>query len=255
MDAMLAFRSAHPAVWLSSLQTAALDLIFPPRCVHCERPGSLLCHHCAQAAEPIGAAICAQCGRRQKEPIAQCATCEQQPERALGLARAATLHRGPIRAAAHELKYGGATALAPLLARYLVAAFALPPWPLLYRRIHGVTPVPLHAERRKERGYNQAELLAAAFCRQTGLPLHPEWLHRQRLTRSQVGLHFHERQANVADAFVAPPTVQGKVILLIDDVYTTGATLNACATALRSAGALAVHALALAAPDRPDADG
>jgi ComF family protein len=251
---IIAFRSADPGVWLPSLRTAALDLLFPPRCVHCEQAGAWLCPRCAQAAEPVGAAICAQCGRRQSEPVAECAICQQQSERALGLARAATLHRGPIRAGAHGLKYGGATALAPLLARYLVAAFALPPWPLLRRRIHGVTPVPLHAERRKERGYNQAELLAAAFCRETGLPLHPEWLHRRRLTRSQVGLHHHERQANVADAFLASPAVQGKVILLIDDVYTTGATLNACAAALRNAGALAVHALALAAPDRPGAD-
>jgi ComF family protein len=108
--------------------------------------------------------------------------------------------------------------------------------------------VPLHAERLRERGYNQAELLARAFCRQVGLPLRPRWLQRQRLTHSQVGLSAQERQANVAEAFSASAAVRGKSILVIDDVYTTGATLNACATAALAAGAANVVALALAIP-------
>lgn len=229
---------------------AILDLLFPPSCVGCQRAGSLLCSWCAQLAEPVGERICLCCGRRQHEQIARCAACQQ--ESSLNLARAATIHGGAIRLAAHQLKYGGATTLAPLLARYLVVAFLLHPWPAFYRRIDGVTPVPLHAQRQQERGYNQAELLARAFCQQVGLPLRPEWLERQRLTRTQVGLHAHERKLNVADAFRAHPTVRGKRILLIDDVYTTGATLSACAHAAQVAGASAVYALTLATAERLD---
>jgi ComF family protein len=158
------------------------------------------------------------------------------------------MHGGPVREGIHHLKYSNNTAIAPLLARYLVAAFFQPPWPQLRGRIDAVAPVPLHAERLRERGYNQAELLARAFCRQVKLPLRPHWLQRQRLTQSQVGLRAQERQENVADAFRAHPAVRGKSLLLIDDVYTTGATLNACAAAAQAAGAANVFALALAIP-------
>jgi ComF family protein len=144
--------------------------------------------------------------------------------------------------------------LAPALAPYLVAAFLLDPWPLFYTQIDGVIPVPLHAERRRQRGYNQAELLARAFCQQVRLPLEPTWLERTRLTHSQVGLHRHARQANVANAFCATSVVRNKRILLIDDVSTTGATLNACATAALMAGARAVYAMALATPALPDGE-
>jgi ComF family protein len=134
------------------------------------------------------------------------------------------------------------------MARYLVAAFALPPWPALRHTIDAVTPVPLHDERRTERNYNQAELLARAFCEQTGLQLQIDWLERQRFTRSQVGLSAQGRRMNVADAFTAQEHVRGTSILLIDDVYTTGATLHACALALRQRGADRIYALALAMP-------
>lgn len=158
------------------------------------------------------------------------------------------MHSGPVREGIHHLKYNNGTEIAPLLARYLMATFQQPPWTQLHGWIDGVTPVPLHAERLRERGYNQAELLARAFCRRVGAPLRPHWLQRQRLTQSQVGLSAHERQSNMADAFSATPAVRGKAILLIDDVYTTGATLNACAMAALNAGATAVFALALAMP-------
>jgi ComF family protein len=230
---------------------ALLDLVFPPTCVACQQAGSPLCPRCAQLAEPVGDRICLCCGRRQPEQIARCATCQGQ-EGPLNLVRAATIHSGVIRQAAHHLKYGGVTTLAPLLARYLVAAFLLHPWPAFYGRIDGVTPVPLHAQRLQERSYNQAELLAKAFCQQVHLPMQPQWLERQRLTRSQVGLHAHERNLNVADAFRAHPALYGKRILLIDDVYTTGATLTACAQAARAAGARAVYALTLAMAERID---
>ncbi len=104
------------------------------------------------------------------------------------------------------------------------------------------------SRRLEERGYNQSALLATTFSKAVGLPVHPTWLQRTRETRHQVGLGPSERQANVEGAFVATTAVAGHRILLVDDVYTTGATLHACAVAARSAGAEVVYGLTLAQP-------
>jgi ComF family protein len=146
------------------------------------------------------------------------------------------------------MKYENRPELAAPLARYLIAAFEGEPWRSLPRRLDGVVPVPLHTQRLADRGYNQSELLAAAFCRHTGLPLHAEWLERVRDTHQQVGLGPRERRANVADAFVAAAQVNGCTLLVIDDVCTTGATLEQCAAAALAAGAAEVYGLALAMP-------
>jgi len=164
------------------------------------------------------------------------------------LIRAAARHAGPLRQGIHHLKYENRPELAPLLARYLVATFAQSPWYELHSTLDGVVPVPLHRDHLAVRGYNQAELLAAAFCQQVKIPLYIDWIERERSTRSQVGLNAEERQLNVDNAFVAHHQVENKVILVIDDVYTTGATLRACAAAALAAGATAVYGLALAAP-------
>jgi len=120
-----------------------------------------------------------------------------------------------------------------------------------------IIPVPLHTHRLKERGYNQSELLAAIVADETMIPMVTVAVERTRLTRSQVGLSATERRRNLVDAFIAhpdldafiahPDLVTGKSILLIDDVYTTGATLGACAQALFDAGALSVYGLTVTA--------
>jgi ComF family protein len=166
------------------------------------------------------------------------------------LLRAAALHTHPLRAAIHALKYGGRPELAPLLARYLSAVFVDAPWSRLAQPIDLLVPVPLHPQRQQARGYNQAELLARAFGASVALPVETAWLHRVRDTRQQVGLGPRERHANVTDAFYAEDALAGRVLLLIDDVCTTGATLRACAAAAHTAGAQAVYALTLAMPAR-----
>ncbi len=221
------------------------DLLFPLRCVGCGRAGSLFCDACAQAVPPLPQPLCPHCGQPQAS-VLLCAPCRALANDPITMARAAAAYSSPLRPAIHALKYENQPRIAPLLARYLVAAFAHAEWQGV--AIDAVAPVPLHAERLAARGFNQSELLAAEFCRRTGLPLATLWLQRHRDTRPQVGLNRHERSHNVHDSFVASAAVAHKRLLLIDDVYTTGATLRACAAAARAAGARDVYALTLARP-------
>ena len=224
------------------------DLIFPPTCVACKQPGSILCDHCAQRVEPVSHPICPRCGRAHADashPL--CSLCQADPNPVLSLARAAALHSEPLRTMIHHFKYSKQPELAEPLVRYLIAAYAKAEWRQV-SSIDLVIPVPMFSERQKERGYNQAELLARHFSHVTHLPFTANALKRTRFTQAQVGLNAKERQRNVEDAFMAHPNVKGRTILVIDDVYTTGATLHACAKALVEAGSFQVYALALATP-------
>lgn len=230
------------------LRTALIDLLFPPQCVHCGAYGAFFCASCAQQVEPVGPARCECCGRPQPKPVTKCEQCQQQPAILPDIVRIAALHTSPLREAVHALKYEQRPELAETLARYLVALVQQEPQGALLCAVDGVAPVPLYRVRQRERGYNQSELLASAFCRGVQLPLRSDWLTRQRSTQSQVGLSVAERRQNVQNAFVAAPAVKGQRILLIDDVYTTGATMRSCAQAALNAGAQAVYGLALACP-------
>lgn len=150
---------------------------------------------------------------------------------------------GVVRNAIHELKYRNLRAIAPTLASYLVT---------LSRQnaltADFIVPVPLHPSRRRNRGYNQAELLALALARSQATPVNTSSLKRTGQHTSQVRTKgVDDRRRNVANAFAcADESFSGKRILLVDDVFTTGATLEACAAALRSAGAVEVFGLTVA---------
>lgn len=232
--------------------STGVDLLFPPRCAGCGHAGVRICAACAQRVTPAPQTICERCGRVQPVRTACCNRCLSEGESPLQRVRAAALHVSPLREWIHLLKYERRPDLAPLLARYLTAATMQPEWTEPAMTIDAVAPVPLHAERLSARGYNQAELLARGLCRQTGLSLRTDLLQRTKLTRSQVGLNAVERHANVQDAFTASPACRGLHLLLIDDVYTTGATLRACASAALDAGATQVCALTLALPTHTD---
>lgn len=214
--------------------------------------GWAFCPACSQAVLPTPSTICARCGRVLGASVARCAQCRAGGLDALILVRGAAMFQSPLRAAIHAFKYESRMELAGLLARYLVTVFARPPWPRIHPALDAVVPVPLHVDRLRERGYNQSELLAAAFARRIDKPCAPEWIARVRATLPQVGLNVAARQANVDAAFVAAPHVRGKTILLVDDVFTTGATLQACAVAARLAGAQRVYGLTLAAASSLD---
>ena len=138
----------------------------------------------------------------------------------------AGLHIAPLRHLIHLLKYEERPDLAPDLARYLAATLAGPDWQLLWPQIDALAPVPLHAERRRERGYDQAELLANGLSSRTRIPLRLDLVERTRRTPGQVGLNAAQRQANMRNAFAAKGSCPGLHVLLIDDVYTTGATME-----------------------------
>jgi len=154
-------------------------------------------------------------------------------------------YEGTLRELIHLFKYDGIRTLDGPLGRLLLRAFPRD------QRFDAIVPMPLHWRRRMDRGFNQSALLAAVLLKGTGLPLE-HLVRRARQTESQAGLTSRERRANVRAAFQIPHPgrVAGRRLLLVDDVITTGATLNACAAALKAAGAAHVSVLTLARADR-----
>jgi ComF family protein len=151
-------------------------------------------------------------------------------------------HQGKLQNAVQALKYENARSLARPFALRLHHCLTELSW-----TFDTIIPVPIGTARLKERGYNQAGLIAAALAQEVGVAYHPHLLWRARETLSQVGLNAAERHKNVEGAFCADPALSERSLLLVDDVYTTGATLAACAEAARGAGALQVYALTVTA--------
>jgi len=230
---------------------ALLDLFFPPRCPGCGRVGDLFCPTCRAAVEPITGPTCRRCGRPLPQD-ALCDDCRSQASHLDGII-AAVVFAGPVREAIHSLKYGNGRALAAPLAAFMVDA-----WRRAELSADCIVPVPLHASRLAERGYNQSALLARALASAISLPADEKLVTRSKATRQQALLNAAERRENVKDAFLCRATAAGKRIVLVDDVCTTGSTLEACAAALRAAGAARVWALTLARarwmPGRPAPD-
>lgn len=223
------------------LANAALDLLFPPRCVVCKRLGSRLCAVCIADFTPIVGPVCSSCGEpRFTEGL--CNRCANE-RRAFESVRSAFLYTGKIKPAIHALKYQNKRLIAQALSQALVANLPVSHKPETY-----LCPVPLHPDRQAKRGYNQSELLARGLSEIWNVPmLHEDSLRRLRNTSSQVDLDYTARQANVNGAFLADPNqIQGRAIILIDDVCTTGATLHACALTLLDVGAASVSAVTLA---------
>ncbi len=183
----------------------------------------------------VAVALCARCGIPRPPSVATCAACLAHPPafdvaRALGLYLAEGAQLNPLASAVRALKFRGHRAVAGTLGRAMAGIVPAGPHDL-------VIPVPLHVSRLRERGYNQAALLARALARTAGLALLPNGLVRRRPTPAQAELDAGARRTNVHAAFVASARVAGAAVVLVDDVLTTGATADACARALRDAGA------------------
>lgn len=149
---------------------------------------------------------------------------------------------GPLRNALHRLKYSRDIALGEVLSQYLINLLSQLDWD-----IDCILPVPLGHARFEQRGYNQAALLAYPLALATGIAYQPKGLSKIKETATQVGLSFDQRHANVSDAFQADPRiVKNQKILIVDDVTTSGATIESCASAIMIAGANQVYGLTLA---------
>ncbi len=221
--------------------SAALDLVFPGRCVSCGREGSLVCETCLDDATRLDQrAVCRRCARPMRS-AAMCARCAEDPPPLASLV-AVFAFDGAVRAAVHALKYDGVRGLIPLLGAEMMAAYGA-----RRARPDAVVPVPLHRRRLRERGYNQAALLARPIAEALGAPVVPGLLERIIDTpRQVVATNEAERARQVAGAFLAGESARGRSVLLVDDVCTTASTLNSAARALRDAGAARVSALVLA---------
>lgn len=217
-----------------------LDLLFPPKCMGCGCWGSWLCDECVSKIRFIEKPFCFSCGAPLEE-WGVCQLCAREPHFLEGIVSVAYFE-GPIQKAVHFIKYRGRTAAVSTLARLMASRLLCSPI-----RADGIIPVPLHPSRLQERGYNQAALLAASIGKYLGIPLLEGALERTRYTRPQVGLSAQERRENVRGAFKANPyKVAGKDLIVVDDVCTTGATLEECGFALKEAGARRVWGLTLA---------
>jgi ComF family protein len=224
---------------------AVLSVVLAPVCAVCEtlldQPlGGCVCGPCWKTVRPITPPVCDRCG----DPLARdqtiCSSCRQRPP-AVDRARAVGEYQGTLRDIIHAFKYAGRRSLArPLASLMRMRGTAL------LSHADGVIPVPLHWRREYQRGFNQAQLLAAHL----ELPI-INALVRRRHTRPQVELAASQRHENVADAFELRGTQMrrrliGMKVVLIDDVSTTGATMDACARVLREAGTAEISALTAA---------
>ena len=207
-----------------------IDLMLPPRCGGCLRVGAWLCGRCSGRIRRLREPLCRRCGAEVESARPDCG-CRRRL-RSLARVRSAAAYEGPIEQAIHRFKYKGwrrlAGPLALLLAERLVVEGVAASWALA---------VPLHPERARARGFNQSELLACELRRLMSLGRPPGQLIRTRATPPQVGHDRLWRQNNVRGAFNwQGPHLAGRSILIVDDVATTGATLEACAAALRAGG-------------------
>ena len=218
--------------------SALIDLFYPQRCVGCERRASdLLCRACFEALPEVGRPVCGRCGMPTAFETFVCEGCKNV-DFGFESARAPLRYEGCGKEIVHVLKYRGYTRVVDRLAAPLMVG-ALDG----DHRFDAVVPVPLHRSRLRRRGFNQAELLGRGVARKINAPV-SDTLQVVRRTRDQVDLSAAERRENVAGAFSSKSRIRGRT-LLIDDVFTTGATMSSCAGTLVRAGATEVHALSL----------
>src|SRR2546430_646736 len=228
------------------LLEAAVSLLYPSVCTICGRSvraGEYLCDQCEAKTVRIVAPFCQKCSEPFEGAITGVFTCANCAHRRIyfDAAVAAYRGRGIVRQIIHEFKYGRRIHLRHLVARWLFAA--LEDERLCGRRFDVIVPVPLHPARQRERGFNQASLLAELLSAQTSIPVKP-LLERTRYTTTQTALDRSERMENLHNAFRLRKNadVRGLRVLLVDDVLTTGATLIDCARGLKRVGEVYVLA-------------
>ena len=229
-----------------------LHILFPNTCYACRRDLALgqkepLCENCLKQIKKVGPLYCRRCGKPLPDGGAHCYQCRGTEARQFKckIIRSASVFGPQIRALVHAFKYADQSYLSDFLSDMMCRYFSD------YTELSEtelIIPVPLHVKKVKKRGYNQAELLAESLAKKLSLPLAKQVLKRVRNTPSQTKLGREERLKNMSNAFecINGEKIKGKVVLLIDDVATTGATLEGCAVALKKAGVKKVMAYTFA---------
>ena len=236
---------------LKGFTSYALNLVFPPSCVHCGREGELLCHICVAESTAVRSNVCRKCAEPLKK-VGTCARCVTERS-SLDRLYASYMYDSPVGSAIKAFKFEDIRALGAVLAElFNIEAMRRSDADL-------VVPVPLHSSRSRARGYNQSEVLGRLLARRLGVDFRDDILIRTRDTTPQTEQPTAvARQQSLTSVFdvrtgVTRSTaknvahnIDGKRVLLVDDVFTTGSTVKSCATALKSAGAGWVGAVALA---------
>ncbi len=238
MRAQIASATDRAFGWREQL----LDLLFPVRCVSCRRAGESLCSDCRSRIQFVTPPFCSRCGAPEPRSRTTCLRCRANPL-ALTLIRSVGFHEGVLREAVHAHKYNNRRDLTAPLAALLAELFCS-------LKLHPdiITSVPLHPRRERERGYNQSELLGREFAKNVSLP-YIDGLRRTRETADQVNLNGTRRRENVRGAFTADAAAfLDKRVVLVDDVCTTGSTLDECGIALLERGAREVYGLTVSRP-------
>ncbi len=234
----------HKKQWKSHVYKmlwSIVDLIYPPYCAGCENPGSRWCEDCEKNVQILETEICQTCGDLIKPGQTFCKRCLTEPP-PVEMLRSWGVYKDPLRKAIHQFKFKNDLSLGETFSRYLHTLLNNNQW-----EIDIIIPVPLHAGHGKERGYNQAAMLAFPLALAVDKKYHSRALRWSKETNSQLGLTLSERKANVKDAFIADSSIiKDKKVLIIDDIVTTGSTIFECAAACKKAGAIAVYGLTLA---------
>lgn len=227
-----------------------LDLLFPRRCPVCDQPvrpfGSLICPECEKKLHRLdnpGVPLCMKCGKPLEDPSAEyCYDCARTTHHYI---RGCAVYRyREISGGIYRFKYEGRAEYADYFGEVMAERFAEE---FIPEKTAALVPVPLSEERLRQRGYNQAALLARIIGEDCRVPVREDLLFRRKRTEAMRGLGRADRRADLKNAFIAAPSdVKSNMYVLVDDIYTTGSTIDACAGELMRAGAAGVYFITLA---------
>lgn len=222
-----------------------LDYIYPPRCPVCDRISQTgICSSCKKKLLRIDRDYCLKCGKPLTDSRKEyCPDCRRH-HHVFDRNRALFSYQGPLRISVYQIKYGNRRDFARVYGQEIAVTFSQ--W-IRQRNITQIIPIPLHPSRYRERGYNQAAVIAREIGKNLGIPVKQHVLRRVKKTQPQKLLAGNYRNENLRQAFALyPKAFPGENVLLVDDIYTTGATLDAAAACLKKAGAKHVYGVTVA---------
>lgn len=227
--------------WIQIVLTRLVDLIFPQRCLLCdellELADEIVCHRCDLSRFLIDSNTCKKCGRPISLIDDYCSDCKDKTsyfDRGMALLK----YEGILHSSMYRLKYGNRKDVGYQLGRLIGVTYKQAIESLQIERL---IPIPLHKDRYKNRGYNQATLIAKGIANVLDIPIDINLLKRTKNTKPQSGLGIRERQNNLKTAFQLTKEIECHRVMLIDDIYTTGSTINTCAHILKEAGVHQVY--------------